>query len=52
MLLVVRRSAEPGFCARVITVPDTIVAWPIQVRHDLSGVYASARSVARELYEF
>ena len=32
--------------------PDTIVAWPIQVRHELGGVYASARSVARELYGF
>jgi DNA-binding transcriptional LysR family regulator len=32
--------------------PDTIVAWPIQVRHELGGMYASARSVARELYGF
>ncbi len=32
--------------------PDTIVAWPIQVRHELGSVYASARSVARELYRF
>lgn len=32
--------------------PDTFVAWPTQVRHELGGVYASARSVARELYGF
>jgi hypothetical protein len=32
--------------------PDSVVAWPVQVRHELSSVCASARAVARRLYEF
>jgi hypothetical protein len=30
--------------------PDTCLAWPADARSELSGVYATAREIARELY--